>query len=40
VHRIQPVRVTQRRPGGTSEGTGSLTFVGELPLEAFPGRLA
>lgn len=40
VHRIQPVRVTQRGPRGTSEGTGSLTFVGELPLDAFPGRLS
>jgi hypothetical protein len=40
VHRIQPVRVAQRGAGGTSEGTGSLTFVGELPLDAFPGRLS
>ncbi len=27
VHRIQPVRVTQRGPGGQSVGTGSLTFI-------------
>lgn len=40
VHRIQPVRVTQRGPHGTSEGTGSLTFIAELPLDAFPGRLS
>ena len=34
VHRIQPVRVVQRTPdGGTSEGTGSLTFIAELPLD-------
>ncbi len=36
VHRIQPVRVTQRGPAGTSEGTGSLTFIAELPAGAFP----
>lgn len=40
VHRIQPVQVTQRGPRGTSEGTGSLTFVGELPLDAFAGRFS
>ena len=34
VHRIQPVRVTRHGPGGTSEGTGSLTFIAELPLDA------
>jgi hypothetical protein len=30
VHRIQPVRVTQRSPSGTSHGTGSLTFIAEV----------
>jgi hypothetical protein len=30
VHRIQPVRVTQRGPSGTSHGTGSLTFIAEV----------
>jgi hypothetical protein len=34
VHRIQPVRVTHRSADGTtSEGTGSLTFIAELPIE-------
>ncbi len=34
VHRIQPVRVVQRSAdGAVSEGTGSLTFIAELPLE-------
>ena len=34
VHRIQPVAVTQRGPGGrVSRGTGSLTFVAEGPLD-------
>jgi hypothetical protein len=34
VHRIQPVRVVQRgRDGRVSEGTGSLTFIAELPLD-------
>jgi hypothetical protein len=34
VHRIQPVRVVHRAPDGrTSEGTGSLTFIAELPLD-------
>jgi hypothetical protein len=37
VHRIQPVAVTQHGPAGTSRGTGSLTFIAELPLDAFPG---
>jgi hypothetical protein len=32
VHRIQPVRVTQHGPDGTSEGTGSLTFIAEGDL--------
>jgi hypothetical protein len=32
-HRIQPVAVTQHGPDGTSEGTGSLTFIAEGPLE-------
>jgi hypothetical protein len=33
VHRIQPVRVTHRTSlGGVSAGTGSLTFIAELPL--------
>jgi hypothetical protein len=33
VHRIQPVRVTHRPAGGgaASAGTGSLTFIAELP---------
>jgi hypothetical protein len=35
VHRIQPVRVRQRGAGGSvSEGTGSLTFIAELPLDS------
>jgi hypothetical protein len=34
VHRIQPVRVTQRGPGGTSHGTGSLTLIAEVDLDA------
>jgi hypothetical protein len=38
VHRIQPVRVTQRGPGGTTLGTGSLTFIAEL--DAFPVTIA
>lgn len=33
VHRIQPVRVTQTGPDGTSEGNGSLTFIAEIDLE-------
>ncbi len=37
VHRIQPVRVTQRDglrgDGSVSEGTGSLTFIAELPFD-------
>lgn len=37
VHRIQPVRVRQYARGGSagsvSEGTGSLTFIAELPFE-------
>jgi hypothetical protein len=32
-HRIQPVAVTQHGPGGTSAGTGSLTFIAEGPLD-------
>ena len=33
VHRIQPVRVRQHAADGTvSEGTGSLTFIAELPF--------
>ena len=40
VHRIQPVSVVQTGPAGRSEGTGSLTFIAELPLEAFPGQIA
>ena len=32
VHRIQPVRVTQTGPDGTSTGTGSLTFIAEGDL--------
>jgi hypothetical protein len=38
VHRIQPVRVTQSGPHGTSTGDGSLTFIAELPLDQLPGR--
>jgi hypothetical protein len=34
VHRIQPVRVVQRGPGGESHGTGSLTFIAEIPVDA------
>jgi hypothetical protein len=34
VHRIQPVRLTQHGPAGTSEGTGSLTFIAEVDLDA------
>jgi hypothetical protein len=34
VHRIQPVRVTQRGPGGTSQGTGSLTLIAEVDPDA------
>ncbi len=38
VHRIQPVRVRQRQADGSlSEGTGSLTFIAELPMDT--GRL-
>jgi hypothetical protein len=33
VHRIQPVRVTQTGPAGTSTGNGSLTFIAEIDLE-------
>jgi len=34
-HRIQPVRVTQTGPDGTtSEGNGSLTFIAEIDLDA------
>jgi hypothetical protein len=40
VHRIQAVQVVRRGRAGTSEGTGSLTFIAELPLDAFPGRLS
>jgi hypothetical protein len=38
VHRIQPVQVVQHGAGGTSRGTGSLTFIAELPVDA-DGRL-
>jgi hypothetical protein len=35
VHRIQPVRIVQHTADGVaSEGTGSLTFIAELPLDA------
>jgi hypothetical protein len=34
VHRIQPVRVTQHGPDGTSTGVGSLTFIAEGDLDA------
>jgi len=37
VHRIQPVAVTQHGPGGTSRGTGSLTFIAEGQLETILG---
>ena len=33
IHRIQPVRVVQHDQGGVSHGTGSLTFIAELPLD-------
>lgn len=33
VHRIQPVKVTQTGPDGTSVGNGSLTFIAEIDLE-------
>jgi hypothetical protein len=33
-HRIQPVRVTQHSPAGTSHGIGSLTFIAEVELDA------
>jgi len=33
VHRIQPVRVVQHAPEGTSAGFGSLTFIAEGDLE-------
>ncbi len=39
VHRIQPVRVTQHGAAGASRGTGSLTFIAEVPLEAFAGSI-
>jgi hypothetical protein len=38
VHRIQPVAVTQTAPDGSvSTGTGSLTFIAELPLDPAHG---
>lgn len=40
VHRIQPVTVTQSGAAGSSVGTGSLTFIAELPLDQLPGRRA
>jgi hypothetical protein len=33
IHRIQPVRLIQRNQGAVSQGTGSLTFIAELPLD-------
>jgi hypothetical protein len=33
-HRIQPVRLVQRGPGGETSGTGSLTFIAEMPIDA------
>ena len=33
IHRIQPVRVVQHAPEGTSTGFGSLTFIAEGPLD-------
>jgi hypothetical protein len=34
VHRIQPVRVRHQAADGTvTDGTGSLTFIAELPLD-------
>jgi hypothetical protein len=38
VHRIQPVSVVQSGSSGTSRGTGSLTFIAELPIEQIPSR--
>jgi hypothetical protein len=38
VHRIQPVRVTHTSAdGSSSEGTGSLTFIAELPIQPDAG---
>jgi hypothetical protein len=34
IHRIQPVRVVQRDAGGTVAGTGSLTFIAEVGVDA------
>jgi hypothetical protein len=34
VHRIQPVHVVQRSAEGTVEGSGSLTFIAEIPIGA------
>lgn len=34
VHRIQPVRVVERREETTAEGTGSLTFIAEVDVDA------
>ena len=33
IHRIQPVRLVQHDQSGVSHGTGSLTFIAELPLD-------
>ena len=33
IHRIQPVRVTQRGFGPTVEGNGSLTFIAEVDID-------
>ncbi len=33
IHRIQPVRLVQHDQSGEHYGTGSLTFIAELPLD-------
>jgi len=33
VHRIQPVRLVQHDQNGVTHGSGSLTFIAELPLD-------
>jgi hypothetical protein len=34
IHRIQPVQVVQRGAGGTVSGSGSLTFIAEVEVDA------
>lgn len=33
IHRIQPVKMAMRPADGTSDGTGSLTFIAEFDLD-------